>query len=226
MLVQVGGIVLQRRDMVRTSRVSKRAAVDPRRAATRGRIIEEATRLFSHYGFRLTSVDAIATAAGCAKPTLYAHFPDKDALFVAVCEHVLDGILVQAEAAAADAAPLEQRLGRVLAAKYTRLFEIVHVSPHAVELLGSSNRVAAKLVEDVDRRFAGIVREILQASLASGEIDPSRAGLTLARLVDVLLRCGHGAGHHVTEPAQHRKNLEEMVRVVIAAVRETRGARV
>ena len=205
--------------MAGTSRTSKHRPLDPRRAATRTRVIEEATRLFSHYGFRLTSVDAIAAAAGCAKPTLYAYFPDKDALFLAVCEHVLAGILTQSEAALTVDGPLEVRLSAVLAAKYTYLFELVHASPHATELLGSSNRVAAKLVEDADRRFTGMVREVLQASIEIGEIDPARAGLSLTRLVDVLLRCGYGAGYHVTEVAQHRKNLDDMVRVVVAAVR-------
>lgn len=210
--------------MARTSRASKPAPLDPRRAATRGRVIEEATRLFSHYGFRLTSVDAIAAAAGCAKPTLYAHFPDKDALFLAVCEHVLASIVTRCEEAAASDGPIEERIAALLSAKFTYLFELVHTSPHAGELLGSSNRVAAKLVEEADRRFISLLRAQLQASIANGEIDPSRASLSLSRLVDVLLRCGYGAGYHVTEAAQHRKNLEEMVRVVMGAVSEPRRA--
>jgi len=211
--------------MGRTSQASKKVRpLDPRRAATRSRVVEEATRLFSHYGYRLTSVDAIAAAAGCAKPTLYAHFPDKDAIFLAVCEHVLSGILTKSEAAAATDGPLEKKLTAVLSAKYTYLFELVHGSPHASELLGSSNRLAAKLVEDVDRRFMGIVREVLQMAIENGEIDPARAGLSLNRLVDLLLRCGYGAGYHVTEATHHRKNLEEMVRVMLIALRNPRGA--
>lgn len=206
--------------MAGSPRAQPRKALDPRRAATRARVVEEATRLFSHYGFRLTSVDAIAAAAGCAKPTLYAHFPDKDALFLAVCEHVLDGIVSRARAAAAEEGSLEARLSAVLSAKFTHLFELVDSSPHAAELLGSSNRVAAKLVEDTDRRFAGVVRDVLHASIEAGEIDPSRAGVSLPRLVEVLLRAGHGAGYHAEDGAQHRKNLQEMVKVIVAAVRE------
>lgn len=208
----------------RTSQASKVRPLDPRRAATRTRVVEEATRLFSNYGYRLTSVDAIAAAAGCAKPTLYAHFPDKDAIFLAVCEHVLSGILTKSEAAAATDGPLEKKLAAVISAKYTYLFELVHGSPHAAELLGSSNRLAAKLVEDVDRRFMSIVREVLQTAIEQGEIEPARAGLSLNRLVDLLLRCGYGAGYHVTDVTHHRKNVEEMVRVMMIAVRNTRMA--
>jgi AcrR family transcriptional regulator len=192
---------------------------DPRRAATRARVIDEATRLFSLYGFRRTSVDTIASAAAVAKPTLYTYFPDKDALFLAVCEHVLESILAAARAAAKVDGPLEARLSGVLAAKFTHLFELVDASPHAAELLGSSDRVAAERVEEADRRFAAILKELLSGAVEAGEIDPGRAGSSVPKLVEVLLRCGHGAGYRAGDGARHRKQLEEMVRIVVAAVR-------
>ena len=67
----------------------KSPAREARSAATRAKVVEEATRLFSLYGFRRTSVDEIAAAAQLAKPTLYVYFPDKDAILGAVVEHVL-----------------------------------------------------------------------------------------------------------------------------------------
>jgi len=47
----------------------------------RGRLIEAARQEFCRDGFRGTSVDRIAAAAGVAKQTLYNHFPSKEALF-------------------------------------------------------------------------------------------------------------------------------------------------
>ena len=44
-------------------------ALDPER---RARIVLAATDLFSAYGYRRTSMDQLAHAAGVAKPTLYA----------------------------------------------------------------------------------------------------------------------------------------------------------
>ena len=193
---------------------------DPRRAATRARIVEAATRLFSRYGFRRASVDAIAAAAAVATPTLYAYFPDKDALFLAVCEDVLGAIVTRAREAAAASGGLEERLTRVLAAKFTHLFELVHASPHAAELLGSSDRVASELVADADRRYAAVVRQVLTDAIEQGEIDPGRAGASVPRLVEVLLRCGHGAGYQAENAAEHRKHLGDMVDVVVAAVRK------
>src|SRR5262245_11315753 len=52
----------------------------------RANILKAAVTLFSRHGFKRTSVDLLAEEAKVAKPTIYAHFQDKDALFAAVCE--------------------------------------------------------------------------------------------------------------------------------------------
>src|SRR5512132_4406241 len=83
------------------------------------RIIAAATSLFSRYGFRRTSVDLIAAEAGVAKPTIYAHFADKEAVFLAVCADVCADFLARAEAASHAPGPIEARLAGVLSAKFT-----------------------------------------------------------------------------------------------------------
>lgn len=55
-------------------------------------ILSAATQLFLSRGFEAASMDAIADAAGVAKVTIYARFPDKDALFRAVLEHKCERI--------------------------------------------------------------------------------------------------------------------------------------
>src|SRR5271165_7191068 len=48
------------------------------------RILDAAQELFLEKGFRSTSIDEIAEMAPASKPTIYAHFPGKEALFTAV----------------------------------------------------------------------------------------------------------------------------------------------
>lgn len=50
------------------------------------RVLYAATELFCHHGFAATGVDTIASRAGTAKSTLYAHFGSKDKLIDAVLE--------------------------------------------------------------------------------------------------------------------------------------------
>ena len=54
---------------------------DPRANEKRRRIIEAAWRLALKQGLRAATMEALAREAGVAKGTLYAHFPDKDAVF-------------------------------------------------------------------------------------------------------------------------------------------------
>lgn len=56
--------------------------------ALREHILDTAKLAFLEDGFERTSMDAIAARAETSKRSLYAHFPTKDALFVAVVERI------------------------------------------------------------------------------------------------------------------------------------------
>ncbi|HET6586161.1 MAG TPA: helix-turn-helix domain-containing protein, partial [Oleiagrimonas sp.] len=47
----------------------------------RAAILAASIDLFTRQGFEGTSMDAVATAAGVSKLTVYSHFGDKDNLF-------------------------------------------------------------------------------------------------------------------------------------------------
>lgn len=57
------------------------------RTEARQRLLETADRLFYQEGFRSVGIDKIIAEAGVAKMTLYAHFPSKDDLIVAVLKY-------------------------------------------------------------------------------------------------------------------------------------------
>jgi AcrR family transcriptional regulator len=52
------------------------------------KVLEAATKLFAERGIDATSVDAIASASGVSKATVYKHWADKDALCLEVLVHV------------------------------------------------------------------------------------------------------------------------------------------
>ncbi len=53
------------------------------------RILDAAAQVFLEHGFRGASVDEIAEVACAGKPTIYARFPSKQALFTAVVERLV-----------------------------------------------------------------------------------------------------------------------------------------
>jgi AcrR family transcriptional regulator len=64
-----------------TSSTAALATDEPRSARKRRAIIDAATAAFLEHGYRGTSMDAVAAAAGVSKQTVYQHFGDKQRLF-------------------------------------------------------------------------------------------------------------------------------------------------
>jgi AcrR family transcriptional regulator len=60
--------------------------VTTRKSSAREQILETASKLFYHHGFRAVGIDTIIAESGVAKMTLYKHFPSKDDLIVAYLE--------------------------------------------------------------------------------------------------------------------------------------------
>ncbi len=78
-------------------------------------ILDTAKVVFSEYGFERTSMDAIAAAAATSKRSLYAHFPNKDALFLACIERSHELFQGRLPAPARDAADVEDAVARYCA---------------------------------------------------------------------------------------------------------------
>src|SRR5258705_9607317 len=58
----------------------------------KGRILDAAQQVFLKRGYQSASVDEISEMAPASKPTIYAHFDGKEALFEAVIAPVLPGL--------------------------------------------------------------------------------------------------------------------------------------
>jgi AcrR family transcriptional regulator len=70
------------------SRTSTRTSSDERRE----QVIDAAVKEFAANGFHATSTSQIAKRAGISQPYIYALFPNKRELFLAVDRHVVDRI--------------------------------------------------------------------------------------------------------------------------------------
>jgi AcrR family transcriptional regulator len=141
----------------------------------RERILAAARELFLRQGLRATTMEAIARGAGMAKPTLYAEFADKDAVFLAILEQLVADKQASFDTAMSGSEPLAERIGMALAAEFGVIAAAIATSPHVDELF-SAHRQASALFAASDRK----VRNRLEAELAqAGIADAAR----LARLV-------------------------------------------
>lgn len=90
--------------------------------AKRRQILGGAREVFGELGFERASVDLIAARAGVSKATVYNHFADKRALFVASvveeCDELREGLQRCLARPAGDLEPSLQRMGEQIMAVY------------------------------------------------------------------------------------------------------------
>lgn len=149
--------------------------VTERGAEKRERILFAARNLFLRNGLRATTMEAIAREAQIAKPTLYAQFADKHAVFGALLEQLVADKHAAFDAALSSEGPVADRIGRALVAKFDVVAAAVAGSVHADELFAAHHEGAelfARSNEEIAQRLAG---ELQAAGIARPE--------PLARLV-------------------------------------------
>ena len=178
------------------------------------RILKAAGELFGRYGFRRTSMDLVAAEAGVAKPTIYTHFADKEALFRAVIESLCDSMLADAKAASEAGGSLEDRVAAMLSAKHTRYWEVVKNSPHGEELVRSKDALGEAITKRFDRAYAKLLADVV----AGGNLRLARFDLSPATCAQLLVRASSGASYDATTAAAHRNHVKEIVTVLLAAL--------
>jgi TetR/AcrR family transcriptional regulator len=77
------------------------------------RILQAALNIFSTYGFRGSTLDQIAEAAGLSKPNLLYYFDGKEAIHARLLERLLDTWLAPLRAMDPAGEPVEEILGYV-----------------------------------------------------------------------------------------------------------------
>src|SRR5882757_5643987 len=104
----------------------------------RTRILDAAMTVFRHHGFRRSSIEQAAEAAGLTRQALYHHFKSKEALFRAVIERVYESTLAAEIAAVETAEKAGAGLADILVAGVSgRLGHMItsfEGSPHIEEL--------------------------------------------------------------------------------------------
>jgi AcrR family transcriptional regulator len=140
--------------------------VDSRAAEKRRRILQAAWRLALRHGLRAATMEGLAREAGIAKGTLYAQFPDKEAVLGAVVDDMLVEFEVAFSLGMTGGGSAAERVGAALAGKYGLMVRAVEGSPHANEILNSHHAFAARFAT-LDRRIeAGVVATLATAGVA------------------------------------------------------------
>lgn len=164
-----------------TSSSARNRRADARRS--RAAILEAATRVLNAEPD--ASLETIAGAAGVTRPTVYAHFPSRERLLLAVVDRITDEAIAAMDAANPDTGPAADALLRMLDAGA----QVTGRYPVLLQLI-SAHPVSPEADHDRHAPVADRIRRVIQRGRRTGEFDDR---LPVDWLVAATIRLGHAA---------------------------------
>jgi AcrR family transcriptional regulator len=186
----------------------------------RDRILDAAMIVFRRHGFRRSSIEQAAEAAGLTRQALYHHFKSKEALFRAVIERLHENALAAEMAAASASENAGGGLADILVAQVTaRLAALIASfdgSPHIEELFSEHLIHARDLYQKYAGRYAGQGIATIERIGRKQRLGLAMAPADLARCVEMAIN-GSKSLHKEMQPADaFLKDLEIMLRTLVA----------
>ncbi len=186
---------------------------DPDAARTPA-LLEGAVTVFLRHGFRKTSMEDLARAAGLARQGLYLLYPNKAAVFRAAVDHLAAGILRDARAALdADATELEERLLAAFEGLHGRTVNDGVRRADVHDLLGAADALATPAVTRLRADFERLIAARLDRDGVAARWRP--AGLTAGQLGQHLFAAADGVRAAAPTRAAYRSRVRVAVAVVV-----------
>ncbi|MDX2169576.1 MAG: TetR/AcrR family transcriptional regulator, partial [Deltaproteobacteria bacterium] len=186
--------------------------------ATRERILPAAYARFAGYGFRRTSMEDIAAAAGVSRAALYLQFRNKEAIFRALSQQLHEQALAGATAAVQADGRLAERLRAAVEARSLRFVEIAYGSPHGAELLDESNRLCGDLAADTQRQFVALLARVFRRAAAAGEIDLAGGGVSANEAAELLAGAVAGLKGPGVSVDAYRRRVARLITLFVAGL--------
>ncbi|MBK9495625.1 MAG: HTH-type transcriptional repressor ComR [Alphaproteobacteria bacterium ADurb.BinA280] len=152
----------------------------PKDLDKRAAVLTAAKTLFAQRGFDSVSMEAIATAAGVSKLTVYSHFTDKDTLFQAAVRSKCEEALPESVFDVSLRGDVRERLRAIARGFHQLVMSDESLGLHRLLIAqGASNTKLVELFYDSGpRRVISAFQTFLQGAQQSGELDipdPARA---------------------------------------------------
>lgn len=184
---------------------------DAAAVARRESILLAATSVFLRYGFKKTSMDDLARAAGLSRQGLYLHFPTKEALFKDAALHLAaSSRALQHAALEQDELDLEERLLGSFVAIYRHELS---GAAHLAELLATARQlVGAAFVDAEQQLVVDLARALTKLGVAALWKD---VGVSAKDLAQHLFAASRGHKSDASTPAEYRDRMRVSVRLLV-----------
>ena len=156
-----------------------------RSSCIRRRILQAAVRLHREIGFRKTTVADIARGASMSPANVYRFFPSKQAIEEVAVAGLFEHVSAAATLAARDGSALERLMAALKTISQLHEHRLKNDSKHH-ELVAAAVRENWAVALSCADRIRGLVRAIIAAGQASGELRPGSSMAMTCCLLDAM----------------------------------------
>lgn len=169
-----------------------------------GRILAAAEAVFAEQGVG-APIGEVAARAGLGVGTLYRHFSSKEALFAAICEQRVEGLLAEAATAAAADAP-----GEALFSLLEHLGSLAEDKRDFLDALRAAGLDAEVQIQHAGEQLLAHLRRLVERAQAAGDVRSDLGAEELCGLIAATCTASEHVG---------RASRERMLAVVFDGLR-------
>ncbi len=183
--------------------------------AKKATVFETASTVFSQYGFRRTTMNDIAEAAGISRPALYLLFENKEHLFIELVTFRFEEAIAAATASLEKEGAIQERFGQAILDFERIFYEPIADSPHGAELMDTNlNLKNDKMMAGIEKLFSMLTEALKQAE-KSGEINFANAPAKSDEFVSLLFTAIGGIKQQASSGADFRKKVEQVTHIFL-----------
>jgi AcrR family transcriptional regulator len=170
-------------------------------------ILTAAFDVFARYGFRRTSMEDIAQAAGMSRAALYLHYRNKEDIFQSLVQSYFDTACAEVTRVLGQGLPPDQALSAAFAAQGGPIIKALLNSPHGAEFMDAKTQVSGDIVQAGEARLTAIYADWLQREAAEGRVALHGEAMACA---ETLLAALNGMKAGVTDFAGYAAGVDRL----------------
>ena len=134
------------------------------------KILEAATRRFAHFGMAKTTMSEIAKDLNFSKALLYYYFPDKNSLYSAVFEYVIDKMIEDIEDVIAQGGDFEEIMMYSIDMRVKIINQYYNLFEYTMKMVKELPDELEQVFKESYPREVEIIEKILNIGIDAGEI--------------------------------------------------------
>lgn len=134
------------------------------------KILEAATRRFAHFGMAKTTMSEIAKDLNFSKALLYYYFPDKNSLYSAVFEYVIDKMIEDIEEVIGRGGDFEEIMMYSIDMRVKIINQYYNLFEYTMKMVKELPDELEQVFKESYLREVEIIEKILKIGIDAGEI--------------------------------------------------------